>query len=112
MEYHKMCKLLNDSTVSKFVIKMWIEVNDSSGSQYSAKKYIRFKTPMQNQICVTSDAHIAVKGRINVTGSNNANRRNKNLTFKNNVSFISCITKINNTFIEDLNAEGSSHTNV
>ena len=52
MEYHKMCKLLNDSTVSMFVIKMWIEVNDSSGSQYSAKKYIRFKTPMlRSDLC-------------------------------------------------------------
>ena len=61
---------------------------------------------------MTSDAYIAVKGRINVTGSNNANRRIKNLIFNNNVLFISCITKMNNTFIEDLNAEGSSYTNV
>ena len=28
MEYHKISKLLNDSTVSKFVTRKWIEVND------------------------------------------------------------------------------------
>ena len=46
-----------------------------------------------------------VKGRISVTGTNNANRRNKKLTFKNNAPFRLYISKINNTFIgnvEDL----------
>ena len=31
-----------------------------------------------------SDAYIVVKGRIRVTGTNDANRRNKKLTFTNN----------------------------
>ena len=31
-----------------------------------------------------SDAHIVVIGRISVTGTNNANRRNETLAFKNN----------------------------
>ena len=46
-----------------------------------------------------------MKGRISVTGTDNANRRNKKITFKNNAPFRSCISKINNTFIgnaEDL----------
>ena len=47
------------------------------------------------------DASIVVKGIISVTGTNNANRRNKKLTFKNNAPFRSCITKINNTFIDN-----------
>ena len=38
MEYYKITKLLNDSTVSKLVIKKWIEVNDLSSGQYSASK--------------------------------------------------------------------------
>ena len=42
-----------------------------------------------------------VKGRIKVTGNNATNRTNKKLTFKNNAPFKSCITKINNTFIEN-----------
>ena len=45
--------------------------------------------------------HIVVKGRISVTGANNANRRNKKLTFKNNAPFRSCISKINNTFVDN-----------
>ena len=45
--------------------------------------------------------HIVVKGRVSVTGTNNANRRNKKLTFKNNAPFRSCISKINNTFVDN-----------
>ena len=37
-------KILNDSTVSKFLTKKWIEVNDLSSGQYSVNKNIRFKT--------------------------------------------------------------------
>ena len=36
MEHYKISKLLNDSTVSKFVIKKWIKLNDLSCGQYSA----------------------------------------------------------------------------
>ena len=42
-----------------------------------------------------------MKGRISVTGTNNGNRRNKKLMFKNNAPFRSCISKINNTFIDN-----------
>ena len=47
-----------------------------------------------------------MKGEISVTGTVNANRRNKNLTLKNN-SFISSTSKINNTILD--NAE---HRNI
>ena len=50
-----------------------------------------------------SDAYIVVKGRISVIGTNAANRRNKKITLKNNASFRSCISKINDTFV--VNAE-------
>ena len=33
-----MSKLLNDSTVSRYVAKNWVEVNDLSSGQYSTKK--------------------------------------------------------------------------
>ena len=52
-----------------------------------------------------SDAYIFVKGIISVTGTGNANRRNKNLSFNNNALFRSCISKIISTLIanaEDL----------
>ena len=35
MKHYYISKLLNDSTVSKFVRKKWVEVNDLSSSQYS-----------------------------------------------------------------------------
>ena len=41
-----------------------------------------------SDLCDYSDAYIVVKGR------------NKNLLFKNNVSFRSCIAKISNLFID------------
>ena len=70
---------------SKFVTKKWIEVNDLSYGQQSASKGISFKTTMsRSDLCDCSDEYIVVKVRISVTGTNAANRRNKNLTFKNN----------------------------
>ena len=38
-----------------------------------------------------SDVYIVVKGRISVTDTNNANKRDKKLTFKNNAPFRLCI---------------------
>ena len=35
MEHYKIPKLLSDSTVSKFVIQIWIKVIDLSSGQYS-----------------------------------------------------------------------------
>ena len=99
MEHYKISKSLNDLTVSKFVTKKWAEVNDLSNGQYSDNQNIRFKTSMLgSNLYDYSDAYIVVKGRISVKGTNNANTRNKKLTFKNNAQFRSCISKINNTF--------------
>ena len=44
MEDNKISKLLKYSTVSKFVARKWINVNDSSSGQYSVNKNVRFKT--------------------------------------------------------------------
>ena len=61
---------------------------------------------LRSDLCDYSDAYIVVKGRISVTGTDTANRRNKKLTLKKSAPFISFTSKINNTFIgnaEDLN---------
>ena len=42
-----------------------------------------------------------MKGIISVTGTDNTNSRKKKLTFKNNAPFISRISKINNTFVDN-----------
>ena len=101
MEQHKISKFLNDSTVSKFVTKEWIEVNDLSSDQYSVNQKIRFKTSMlRSDSCDYSDAYIVVKGKISVTDTDNANRRNEKLVSKNNVPFRSSISKINNALVD------------
>ena len=65
MQHYKISKLLNDSTVSKFMTKKWIEVNDLSSGQYSINKNIRFKTLMfGSDLCDYSDAYVVVKGGV------------------------------------------------
>ena len=54
-------------------------------------------------LCDCTHACIVVKWRVSVIGTNAANRKNKKITFKNNASFRSCISKINDTFV--VNAE-------
>ena len=48
--------------------------------------------------------YVVVKGRIGITDTDNATRRNKELIFKNNAPFRSGISKINNTFINNAEA--------
>ena len=55
---------------------------------------------LRSDLCDYSDAYIAVKGTITVEVTTANNRIIKELTFKNNVPFKSCISKINNTFID------------
>ena len=61
---------------------------------------------LKSDLCDFSDAYIVVKEEITVAGESNSSRKNRPLAFKNNAPFIGCISKINNTFIdnaEDLN---------
>ena len=74
-----------------------------SSGQYSVNSLnIKFKTSMLRlDLCDYTGAYIAVKGRISVRGTNDSNKRDKNLTFKNNAPFRTCVSKINNAFIEN-----------
>ena len=61
---------------------------------------------LRSDLCNYSDAYILVKGTITVNGvvnrvENETLRRNRPLILKNNAPFVSCMTKINNEFIED-----------
>ena len=105
MEHYKRSKLLNNSIVLKFVTKKWIEVNDLSSGQYSVNENIRLKTSMLRlDLCDYSGAYIVVKGKITVQEDNDDKAKNKKLIMKNDAPFKSCISKINNTFID--NAKG------
>ena len=91
MKHHKISKLLNDSTQSKFVTRKQTELNDLSGSQYSVNKNIRFKIAMlRSDLCSYSDVNIVVKGTIDLLFAiaNDA-------VFKNKAPFRSCVLKIN-----------------
>ena len=101
MEHHKISNSLNDSTVSKLFTKKWVEINDLSSGQYSVNKNIRFKISLlRSDLCDYSDAFIVVKGTISIPGINDNNKRNKEITFKNNAPLKSSITKINNKYID------------
>ena len=63
MKDYKISKLLNASTISKFVTQKWIEVNNLSSGQHSVKKNIRFKTSiLTSDFCDYSDMYISLKG--------------------------------------------------
>ena len=74
--------------VPKFIAKKWVEVHDQSEStedRYKPRKETRFKISML---------------RSDVTRPNN-NVYAKKLAFKNNTSFVSCISKVINTLIDN-----------
>ena len=56
---------------------------------------------LRYDLCDYSDADIVVKGRVSVRGTNDAIKRNEKLNFRNDGSFRSHISKINNTFIDN-----------
>ena len=89
--------------MSRFITQ-WIEVHDQSGTaedRYKPSKQIRFKTLMlRSDLCDYSDACIVVKGKIILTNPDNYAYDNK-LAFKKNTQFVSCISKINNTLIDN-----------
>ena len=55
---------------------------------------------LRSHLCDYSDAYTFVKGEITVTEPNN-DAYDKKLAFKNNAPVISCISKINNTLIDN-----------
>ena len=102
VEHCKVSKLLNNSTVSKFVTKIWNKINNSSSSKYSVNKHIRFKTSLlKSDLRDYSNAYIVVKETITVVGDKNAKKRGKKVTFKKNALFRSSISKTNNGFIDN-----------
>ena len=95
MEFQKITNFLDitsdDKDLPKFLTKKWIEIYDQSEKNFSPNKEIRIKTSMlRSDLYDFGDAYIVVEGDITLEGDN-ANKRNKNLAFKNNALFINCI---------------------
>ena len=109
MEYQKITNLLNDESnkPSKFKTRNWVEINDEARGTYSPNKQIKFKISMlTSSLCDYGDAYILVKGYITVNNTaaaaaDTANNTNKKVIFKNCAPFTNCISKINNTQIDD-----------
>ena len=110
MEYNKYNKFVRQyvkSTIHKFRIKNWVEVNDGRDG-ICDKKNIKFKTTMLNaSLCDYSDAYILVEGKITVVGQGGyaagiaADINNKEVVYKNCAPFIKCISKINNAEVDN-----------
>ena len=108
MEYQKIANLLNNETNQpyKFRTRNWVEINDDARGTYSFNKQIKFKTStLRSSLCNYSDAYILVKGNITVNNTAAdgaaANNTNKKVIFKNCSPFTKCISKINNTEIDN-----------
>ena len=107
MEYQKIANLLDNSSnqPSKFRTINWVEIIDESRGTY-VNKQIKFKTTMlRSSLCDYSDAYILVKRNTSVNDtagtSSDANNTNKKVIFKNWAPFNNCISKINNTQVDN-----------
>ena len=93
--------------LSKFKTRNWVEINDESSGNY-ANSDIRFKNTMLiSNLWDYANSYIHIKGTITITGAGDdagarrADERNKEVTFKNCVPFTKCISRINNTDIDN-----------
>ena len=84
-----------------------LKINDESRRTYTSND-IKFKTTMlRSNLCDYADAYILVKGTITITGAGNddaakrLDERNKGVIFKNCAPFTKCISRINNTDIDN-----------
>ena len=109
MEYQKIANLLDSASnqPSKFRTRNWVEINDESRGTYTGND-IKFKTTMlRSNLCDYADAYILVNGRITITGAGDdgvarrADESDKGVTLKNCAPFTKCISRINNTDIDN-----------
>ena len=61
---------------------------------------------LKSSLCDYSDAYILVKGKITITGADDAaakqaDERDKGVAFKNCAPFTNCVSEINNTQIDN-----------
>ena len=56
---------------------------------------------LRSDLCEFSDTHIVVNRDISLEVDDDANKHDRNLVFKNNASFINCITKINGIKVDN-----------
>ena len=105
MEYQKIINLIDNKSNQpfKFRTKNWVEINNEDRGTYNTNSQIKLRTSMlRSNLCDYSDAYILVSGAITVTalaagGGNN----NIQVVFRNCAPFTDCISKINNTQMDN-----------
>ena len=109
MEYKNIANLLDNASnqPSKFRARNYVEINDELRGTYTSND-IKLKTTMLRcNLCDCADACILVKGTITTTGEGDddatkrLDERNKSVIFKNCAPFTKCISRINNTDIDN-----------
>ena len=92
---------------SRFRTRNWIEISYESRGTYIGNS-IKFKTTVLiSNLYDFSDAYILVKGTITITGAGKnvtarqADEKNKGVIFKNCAPFVKCVSRINNTGIDN-----------
>ena len=98
MEHQKVLNLLNETNDSKIIARKWNIINYNSKSNYDSTNKITYNADiLKSNLCHYSDAHILVRGDITVVGAPATQ-----LAFKNCAPFTKCITKIDETTIDDV----------
>ena len=110
MEYQRIANLLDNASnqPSKFRTRNWFQINDESRGGCTTGSDIKFKSKMlRSSLCDYAGAYILVKGTITITGAGDdavarrANEIKKGVIFKNCSPFIKCISKVNDTEIDN-----------
>ena len=109
MEYQKI-EVLSDresNQPSKLRTRNWVEINDESRGTYTSNDITFKTTKRRSSLCDYADTYILVKGTRTITGAGNADaikqadERGKGVTFKNCAPFTKCMSRINNTDIDN-----------
>ena len=109
MECQKIANLLDTESnqPSKFRARNWVEISDESRGAYTSND-IRFKTTMlRSSLCDYADAYIFLKGTLTISvaedddAAKQLDERNKGVIFENCTAFTKCISRINNTDVDN-----------
>ena len=109
MEYQKTPNLLDiaSNQPSKFRTRNWIEINDESRGTYNSNDIKSKTTMLGSNLCDYADAYILVKETITIKGAGDDDaakqfdESNKGVIFKMCTPFTKCISRINNTDIDN-----------
>ena len=97
MEHQKISNLLNEASKSTFVTRKWFTVNDLSNANYNVGNEIIYsREVLKSNLCYFSDTYVLIRGNITAAAAHTTQ-----VAFKNYAPFTKCITKIDETTVDD-----------